>query len=401
MVGNRMKVLVILETNPFVASNAANNRFLSLAEGLSDNGVNVDLLFLNGYTEKNEKVKFKESGTFRKLNYQYLFPYNYSSFVTRNFFKRILPVRFTKRKINKNFKENRYDFIWLGLSSRIVQLGLELFKTQADMLFFHERSEYSWIGFEGNKRIHKLYLEKFLPQIDVLSVMTKTLQNYYKEYVGNKTRIIHLPMTVDLSRFDRSFVENKLDKPYMAYCGEMDNTKDGVDILLQSFIKIMTKFPKVKLYLAGPLFPENDYIMQKDLIRKFSADKRIIYLGSLPKEDIPGFLSNAKVLALARPESKQAEGGFPTKLGEYLATGNPVCVTSVGEIGDYLNDNVSAFFAQPGSVDEFAFALERALTSKNAKEVGIRGKDVAVKNFNKKTQSKLLHNILLKCKNKN
>ena len=50
---------------------------------------------------------------------------------------------------------------------------------------------------------------------------------------------------------------------------------------------------------------------------------------------------------MARPDSRQARGGFPTKLGEYLATGKPVCVTKVGEITVYLEDNVSAFLAEP------------------------------------------------------
>ncbi len=59
------------------------------------------------------------------------------------------------------------------------------------------------------------------------------------------------------------------------------------------------------------------------------------------------------------PDSKQAQGGFPTKLGEYLATGNPVCATTVGEIPDYLVDGESVYFAVPGSVDSFADAMLR------------------------------------------
>ena len=49
------------------------------------------------------------------------------------------------------------------------------------------------------------------------------------------------------------------------------------------------------------------------------------------------------MLVLARPDNIQAKGGFPTKLGEYLATGNPVVVTKVGEIPNYLIDGVNAF----------------------------------------------------------
>ena len=64
---------------------------------------------------------------------------------------------------------------------------------------------------------------------------------------------------------------------------------------------------------------------------------------------MPKYLCNAKLLALARPDSIQAQGGFPTKLGEYLATGRPVVVTKVGEIPDYLEDGVNAFLSDINS----------------------------------------------------
>ena len=104
---------------------------------------------------------------------------------------------------------------------------------------------------------------------------------------------------------------------------------------------------------------------------------------------------NANVLALARPDSHQAQGGFPTKLGEYLATGKPVCVTSVGEISDYLKDNISAFIAEPGNVDSFIDALNRVLcNAKHAEYVGLNGKIVAEKEFSIDIQSKRLATFL-------
>jgi glycosyltransferase involved in cell wall biosynthesis len=119
------------------------------------------------------------------------------------------------------------------------------------------------------------------------------------------------------------------------------------------------------------------------------------------RDAIPSIIGNADLLVLPRPDSKQAQGGFPTKLGEYLATGNPVCATSVGEIPDYLTDNESVFFAQPGSVESFAEAMRRALSDpENAKRVGLNGKKVAQKEFNKDIQAKKLHQFLLELQDK-
>ena len=64
------------------------------------------------------------------------------------------------------------------------------------------------------------------------------------------------------------------------------------------------------------------------LIQKLHIKGRVIVTGSVKRDAVPALLCNSDILALARPANKQAEGGFPTKLGEYLATGNTVVVTN-------------------------------------------------------------------------
>jgi len=391
---SKLKILMLIEENPFVQSNAPSNRFLTLAQGLAEMGLNNDLLFINGYRPKNEKVLFKASGIYNSINYKYLFYLDFSNFITRNVIRRLLPRKIVVNRISRIIIDGKYDYVWFVTSEKVIKIGLELFKKKLNTKYIHERSEFSWIGFFG-KRNHQNYLTRFLPNIDVFAIMTTTLINYYKNYTGEKTKIVHLPMTVDFSRFDGVAVNSDLNKQYIAYCGTMNIKKDGVDILINSFIKIMDDFPELYLYIAGQLLPKDDYVHLKNIVIKNKAQDRILFLGIISKEEMPGFLSNALVLAMARPQSKQAEGGFPTKLGEYLATGKPVCVTNVGEIGNYLKDNESVFMAEPDSVNSFADALKRALTDKNAVEIGHNGRNVAFEKFNKDIQKNILYNFLL------
>jgi len=391
---SKLKILILIEENPFVQSNAPSNRFLTLAQGLAEIGLNIDLLFINGYRPKNEKENFKESGIYNSINYKYLFYLDFSNFITRNAIRRILPKKIVVNRIIRIINDGQYDYVWFVTSEKIIKLGCELFKNKINTKFMHERSEFSWIGLSGEK-INKKYLTRFIPYIDVFAIMTKTLINYYSDYIGEKTKIVHLPMTVDFSRFDGVTVNSNLKKKYIAYCGTMNIKKDGVDILINSFIKIMDDFPEFYLYIAGPLIPKPDYEILKNIVIKNKAQDRILFLGSIPKEEMPEFLTNAHVLAMARPQSKQAEGGFPTKLGEYLATGKPVCVTNVGEIGNYLKDDESVFMAEPDSVNSFADTLKRALTDKKAIEIGRNGRKVAFENFNKDIQKNILYNFLL------
>ena len=195
---------------------------------------------------------------------------------------------------------------------------------------------------------------------------------------------------------DLDLLRRKRDHFDVAFTGTYTDRKDGVSILIEAFAKISDKYPSLHLLLAG--FQHPDMEGQKVLIRKYNLQERISHIGMIDKSEVPSFIGNACLLALSRPDSHQAQGGFPTKLGEYLATGNPVCVTKVGEIPNYLEDNVSAFMAEPGDVDSFADAMDRALRDEtNAKRVGANGRKVAEENFDAEKQAKRLSQFLIDC----
>src|SRR5690606_30717904 len=162
---------------------------------------------------------------------------------------------------------------------------------------------------------------------------------------------------------------------------------------IEAFAKIADKYSDLKLYLVGPWNYDTPAHLSR--IKELKLIDRIIWKGEFLRDIIPSIIKNAKLLVLPRPDSKQAQGGFPTKLGEYLATANPVCATTVGELPLYLKDNESVFFAEPGSIDSFAETMNRALQNyKEAQKVGAKGREVAERYFNKDIQAELLYNFL-------
>jgi len=91
----------------------------------------------------------------------------------------------------------------------------------------------------------------------------------------------------------------------------------------------------------------------------------------------------------------QAKHGFPTKLGEYLLTGNPVVVTTVGDIPGFLKDGESAVFAKPDEPESFSSRLNWVLDHKEEGiEIGERGKEVALKEFNYLIESQKLAKVI-------
>ena len=97
---------------------------------------------------------------------------------------------------------------------------------------------------------------------------------------------------------------------------------------------------------------------------------------------------------MARPSSLQSTGGFPTKLGEYLSTANPVVVTAVGDIPRFLDDS-NSFIVKPDNNAAFAEQIVRIFDDyATAVEVGKKGRVVAEQNFNYRVQSPRIHSFI-------
>jgi glycosyltransferase involved in cell wall biosynthesis len=202
-------------------------------------------------------------------------------------------------------------------------------------------------------------------------------------------------MLVDPERFEIE-AHHDNNKTKITYCGDMVGSKDGISILIQSFAQIAPDFPNAELHLIGSTSHKGLFDSLQQQCNALGIGSRVVFKGSVSRDQIPVELKNSNFLVLARPANKQAEGGFPTKLGEYLATGNPVVVTNVGEIGEFLKDGVNAFISAPDSSEAFAAKLRQALTSANARQIGENGKMLVYNEFNYLTQARKLTDFVAK-----
>lgn len=399
-----MKILFIRTLNPFFENSADANRFSGLLKGLMERGAEVTILVTKGY---NSLYEYKRKGIPEGMNNLKVI---YTCFVFNNniWFRRIngivlvKPIAAINARYFSKYMKQPYDFIWVTKDVSILRGFLDNYnkisaKSMMELNEFHDI--HKGAGAIGNSmqqakaEATDMVFCEAVSKIDCFAIMTRTLIAHYKKMAKPGSKFTHIPMTVDLERFQNVSDRVNYKKPYIAFTGTFNNAKDGVDILIKSFGKIASKYPNHHLYLAG--FWHYDVPMQEKLIKDLGLSDRVTYLGVLNKEQIPAFVCNADLLVLSRPDSHQAQGGFPTKLGEYLATGNPVCVTKVGEIPNYLIDNVSAYMAEPGDVESFADAMERALGDPiKAREVANKGKEVAQTEFNLQTQSDKLFKFL-------
>ncbi len=234
---------------------------------------------------------------------------------------------------------------------------------------------------------------KVAKKLDKLFVISTALKNLFISKGVKASTVEIVNMIVDSSRFNVNSTNS--GEKYIAYCGNASNNKDGVDKLIKAFKIVSISHPNVKLYIIGKAPSKRIDGGNLQLAKELGLMDKIVFTGLVPAEEIPQMLKDAEVLVLNRPDSVQAKYGFPTKLGEYLLTGNPVVVTKVGDIPKFLKDGVSALLASPFDDQEFASKICWLLDNpSSAVEIGKKGKDVALRYFDSLVEStKIIANL--------
>ncbi len=237
----------------------------------------------------------------------------------------------------------------------------------------------------------KKYLRDCL-KVNGMFVISSALQSYYQKL--GITNITMLNMVTDPNRFC-DLRKNPHREKYIAYCGSATNNKDGVDILIQAFAIFSQRHSDYKLYIIGKSPEYSDDYNNLDLVKNLGIDNSVVFKGVVPSQDLPQMLLDAEFLVLARPDNLQAKYGFPTKLGEYLLTGNPVVVTDVGDISFFLKDKESALIAKPDNINDFAEKMIWLVEHKKiSQEIGDRGKKIALQEFNGLIEAKKLYTVI-------
>jgi glycosyltransferase involved in cell wall biosynthesis len=382
---NRLNIYIVSAYH--IPDNAAQaNRILSYANGIHQLRHSVTILQIIPFdlasgNKLNDHVDGVPVIYFSKSENNNIFYYKLLSII--GLFKSMF-------YLIKKSRSEKIDVIILQSENVIDRILYFFVKKFTGSILIADISEYPYFLFKEYtnliKRINaylRFYLDLHI--YDGVYFISSFIKQYFLRY--NKhiiSRII--PITVDTERFK----ENKmpavtLKEPYLAFCGNLYGEKDGVGILIDAFNQIHLEFPEFNLVLIGDNSDKKKLHTILSKIETHGLSENVIFTGMIHRDKIPALLSNATLLLLARPGNKQAEGGFPTKLGEYLATGHPVVVTKVGDIPEYIVDGINGFLAEPGNAQSFAMKTIEALSDVNhLKKVGYEGFKLAKEQFDYK-----------------
>lgn len=392
--------ILIYTTEPFPSGAAATNRILSYCHGFIENKASVTVI-------TNSSRKSKKSSNYGNWFKQvkvvsFAMPDCLQSKVSRLIHRQLTWLR-TSLTVRYFLKNGDFDaVIFYGSGNiEVEKLVCNLSNTYS-IPTFKEISEHPALKLDENRHNlssesqERLIKNQYSMYHTILS-MTTVIKKYLENVGLTSDKTIVVPQTVILNRFhNNTILPNLRFKEYIAYTGSFSDSKDGVLKLIDAFNFVKESYANLGLVIAGFGTKEQKAAIQK----KINENKITLYvqvIENLDNEYVPSLISHAKLLVLCRPNSLQAQYGFPTKAVEYLATGNPVLTTAHGDMQSYFKHGQNSFVLESTEPSNVAKSIIEVLNNyDNAMLVGQNGKRLAESCFDSIRNSRIILDIIEK-----
>ena len=208
----------------------------------------------------------------------------------------------------------------------------------------------------------RLQWEQYLLQ-HVDRIIAATVEEYeqimqhFDQVDAERIRVI--PCGIDLDLFlpgdcwaARERLRLRQDMPVLLFAGRLDPFK-GPDLFLQIAAKMREQAQLV--VVGGKLTGDAELEGLRKLARALGVDKRVHFLGSLPREEMPMLYNAADVTVI--PSYHES---FSLTAVESLACGTPVVATRAGGLQTVVRHNETGFLV-PRTANAFAEKLDMLL----------------------------------------
>lgn len=358
---NKCDVLIITG-DPFPQGMANTNRIISYSTELAK----TKKIYLCTYA--NSKNIVKPQGFFNGVFYLYSErkKFNGNNKILKGFY-------LVKRKI---------DLYKIALKSNpksIIIASRQVSPVIVKLLFFRKATkiyrEISEAPLYIKNKTYRFFINQTFRLYDGIISMTYGIKDYFSFI--SKGNFFILPMSVDISRFD---ISKRKDGKYFFYCGGGDLQRDGLLDIVKAFIAFSKLNDDYELRIACPINKNNEYNKKVFSLIENNPNVKIRLLGSVDSNKIPELMFSATA-EIMTPHQDFKTKGFPTKLGEYLASAKPVICSSVSEIPLFLNSS-NSFLVPPNSPQKICEAMLSIVNDKkNADVIGLRGRKTAEEYF--------------------
>lgn len=240
---------------------------------------------------------------------------------------------------------------------------------------------------------HEFCLTRFVyPMVEGFIVISDGLFKDIEKYKKNKAIILKVPILVDFDYYQKAIQKPKFISPYILHSATLNDHKDGIINVFKAYSKIVTERQlDLDFYLTSNIGLPKVKEQIDEIIRDYQLEKRVHFLGDLDEENLLSYQAYCTMVVINKVDCQQNRYNFATRLGEYLSLGKPVITTRIGEVANFLKNNISCIYSDPSNPDDIANSMLRILdTPAFGKKIGDYGKKIAEKEFNYSTRSKAL-----------
>ena len=223
------------------------------------------------------------------------------------------------------------------------------------------------IGWEHNHHNNnKKYINALVKSckgLDYLVPVSKELEGFYHEYLGDK--VINISNCIDKVPTKLS----KLESKNLIAVGRLSKEK-GFDDMLKLFKKVSIKYPDWKLNIIGDGMEKNNLL---DLSKELKLGDKVVFHGYQNKDYINNMLSDSSIYLMTSHTEC-----LPLVLIEAMSYGIPcLSYTSAQGANEIIDDNVNGYLIENRNEDEMIEKI--SILIENEKQRKRLGKKAKVK----------------------
>lgn len=159
----------------------------------------------------------------------------------------------------------------------------------------------------------------------------------------------------------------------------------GVCELAQAIVKLFTENPQYKENVRFLLVGDGILASQvKAILQDGRVDEFVVMPGLVPQHEAPAYLDACDIFV--SPHIPNPDGskffGSPTKLFEYMAMERGIVASDLDQIGDILDDGVTARMVTPGDVAELTAGIIELIEKPDlTNRLGINAREEVIRKY--------------------
>ena len=271
-----------------------------------------------------------------------------------------------------------------GVAMACKRLGMPyILYFEADDILEHDIMKKPITGLLRVQAVRAIHYN--LDAADRVICVSEPLKTYLvKKWKVPKQKIVVFPNVADVNRFRpdgeaRERVRASLgigDAPLILFVGNFYEWHD-VATLLKAFVRVLEEHPGTRLMLVGDGAKRQS---MAQLAMDLRIDRKVIFTGMVAHTDVPSFMAAADIAVVPYPVLQQDVWLSPLKLFEYMATGNAIIASDVGQLSEWVVNERTGVMIPPGDVSAMSAAIERLIDNPDLRsQLGQTAREDALK----------------------